>query len=191
MKKKSKYLSIFTLFLIIFSFPSFSMDKSNFENGLAIGDKIPNFSIKTEKNKIVDSNKDIKGKVSLIAITNYCTHALAGIWIIPSYYKHHNNKNFSLAFIFNRHCVPFYVPNSFIISQSAYSANSTKIPYYLLDLDYKVTKLFRGSHEYAHIYVTDTDGIIRYKETLITPFTSTNEMNLIIQSLLDKINSSN
>ena len=154
--------------------------------GLSVGDKVPEFNLRTETNKLISFNQNFKGKVLLLVVANYCTKDLGGVWSIQSYYRFHNEKDFAFPFIFSRYCVPFYIPNAFVGSQANYTATTLKIPYFLMDWDNSATlNLFKGNSVYSHIYVIDRKGVIRWKHTLKTPFTSPDEMNQLIRKLLD------
>ena len=174
--------------LFVFSFATSvrAEDKQYLGNGLSVGDKVPEFNLKTETNKLISFNKHFKGKVLLLVVANYCTKDLGGVWTIQSYYKFHKNKDFAFPFVFSRFCVPFYVPNAFVSSQAHYTATTLKIPYFLMDWENNLTvNTFKANSIYSHIYIVDRKGIIRWKHTLTTPFTSPDEMNATIQKLLD------
>lgn len=177
-------LSLFVLFLI--TSPSFARRELISGDGLNKGERIPTFDLESESRKMLRFNENFRGKVLLLLVSNYDTKDLAGAWSIGSFYKFHKYKNFAYPIIFSRRGVPFYVPNAFVYQSAKSTAQQTKVPYLLMDLDEEVSIKFKASKEEPHIYVVDKKGIIRYKMILRTPFVSKDEMEDVISKLLNE-----
>lgn len=176
--------SMFVLFSI--NSPSFAKKELVSSDGLNKGEKIPSFDLESESHKMLKFNENFRGKVLLLVVSNYCTKDLSGAWSIGTFYKFHKNKNFAYPTIFSRRCVPFYVPNAFVYQSAKSTADQTKVPYFLMDLDEEVSIKFKASKEEPHIYVVDKKGIVRYKMILKTPFVSKDEMEETISKLLNE-----
>jgi len=176
---------LITLFSFLISLPTFAINNNlKSQNGLNIGEKIPPFNLRTEKDVLMNFNDNFKGKVLLLVLCNYCNKDLAGSWTISSFYKFSKNKDFRYVVIFSRRCIPFYIPNAFV----SYSANQTgrqvRVPYFLMDWDEKVSEMYKVSLDDPHIYVVDKKGKITFKLILTTPFVSQDPMNEAIENAL-------
>jgi peroxiredoxin len=170
---------------ILIALPSLAINNSlKSQNGLNIGDKIPHFDLRTEKDILIKFNENYKDKVLLLVFCNYCNKDLAGSWTISSFYKFYKNKDFRYVVVFSRRCVPFYVPDAFISYSASQTARQVRVPYFLMHWDEKVSENYKVNLDDPHIYVVNKRGIIIFKQTLITPFVSTEPMNEAIENAL-------
>ncbi|GIW22737.1 MAG: hypothetical protein KatS3mg068_1744 [Candidatus Sericytochromatia bacterium] len=178
-----KILSI--IFILLICFPTFAI-KSDLksQNGLNVGDRIPKFNLRTEKDILMKFDEHYKDKVLLLVLCNYCNKDLAGSWTISSFYKFYKNKDFRYVVIFSRRCVPFYVPDAFIAYSAGQTGRQVRVPYFLMDWDEEVSEKYKVNLEDPHIYVVNKKGIIVFKQTLTTPFVSTDPMNEAIENAL-------
>lgn len=148
------------------------------------GQSFPGFTFKTQNDKSISFYKDLKKKVTIIVLSNYCSMELAGVWAVPFYYKYYKNKNFRFAFVFSRECVPGFIPNWFVTNSIQGAVDNLRLPYILMDWDNKTTKRLGGTKKYAMIYVVDKKGKLRYKKLLKNPFDSVAPIEKIVKKLL-------
>lgn len=170
---------VISAFILISSFQSVMA-----QSGLTVGSKLPTFKSYTNNNRSFNSKRNLNKKVSVIVLSNYCSIELAGVWAIPIYYHFRKQKSFEFSFVFSRECIPVFIPNWFVTRSISNAVKSLKLPYMLLDLSNETTRTLKGGGKYAHIYVVDQKGVVRWKKTLKDPYDPISPLKTIVSKLL-------